>query len=285
MESSWHSKNFCFCNRKILAGCRERCAQLRPRLDIILANQNHDSLLYVRRKEKTLGSIGALSQVHQPASFSDTVDLIGRLNQDPASNGILVQHPLPKGWGDHRELAQLVDPRKDVDGMHPLNQMAAINGFEGLLACTPLGILALLDAHDIAIQSKHCVVVGRSTIVGMPMSHLLLSRNATVTICHSHTTNLAEHTRQADILIVAVGQANLITPAHLKPGVVLIDVGINEVVSECAGRMRRIVGDVHPNCYEMASAYTPVPGGVGPMTVAMLACNLLKATELQLQRK
>jgi len=192
------------------------------------------------------------------------------LNQDVSVHGILVQLPLPKHLDEARVL-RLIDPDKDVDGFHAMNSGRLMNGQPGFVPCTPLGVMELLKAYDIPVAGKHAVVIGRSNIVGKPMAMLLLAANATVTICHSRTQNLAELTRQADILVAAVGRAGFVTADMVKPGAAVIDVGINRVDGQ-------IVGDVdYAAVSEVAGYITPVPGGVGQMTIALLLANTLDA--------
>ena len=192
------------------------------------------------------------------------------LNEDASVHGILVQLPLPKGLDEARVL-RLIDPDKDVDGFHAMNSGRLMNGQPGFVPCTPLGVMKLLESYGIDPCGKHAVVIGRSNIVGKPMAMLLLAANATVTVCHSRTQNLAEITRQADILVAAVGRANFVTADMVKPGAAVIDVGINRVDG-------KIVGDVDFDAVsEVAGHITPVPGGVGQMTIAMLLANTLDA--------
>ena len=198
-----------------------------------------------------------------------------RLNQDASVHGILVQLPLPKHL-DEASVLRLIDPDKDVDGFHAMNSGRLMNGQPGFVPCTPLGVMKLLESYDIDPCGKHAVVIGRSNIVGKPMAMLLLAANATVTVCHSRTQNLAEITRQADILVAAVGRANFVTADMVKPGAAVFDVGINRVDGQ-------IVGDVDYDAVsEVAGYITPVPGGVGQMTIAMLLANTLDAAAKQL---
>ena len=194
------------------------------------------------------------------------------MNEDESVHGILVQLPLPKGLDEARVLA-LIDPDKDVDGFHAMNSGRLMNGQPSFVPCTPLGVMKLLEAYQIPTRGKHAVIIGRSNIVGKPMAMLLLAADATVTICHSKTANLAEITRQADILVAAVGKPNFVTGDMIKQGAAVVDVGINRVDDG-------LVGDVHAEQAEKVASYlTPVPGGVGQMTIAMLLSNTLDAAE------
>lgn len=255
-----------------------------PCLTAVLVGDNPASEVYVRNKQKTCEKVGMTSRLERLDAKSDPqqlFDLIDRLNQDPTVHGILVQLPLPSGW-DSNKVLDAVIPSKDVDAFGPENVGLICQGRPRFLPCTPHGVLQLLGRCDIEVAGKHVVVVGRSDIVGKPLAMLLMQRsgplgekvaNATVTVCHSHTRNLAEFTRQADILIVAIGKANAITAEHVRPGAVVIDVGINRTE---AG----IVGDVDfAGVSSVASAITPVPGGVGPLTIAMLLRNTLTAAQ------
>lgn len=246
-----------------------------PCLAVMLVGEDPASHTYVRTKAKACESVGIRSMVrHFPTSVSQA-ELEAQLeawNADPSVHGVLIQHPVPKPLDEAALLRQL-DPRKDVDGITPRSLGALVAGEPAFGACTPLGIITLLDAYKIPIEGKHAVVVGRSVILGKPMALMLLNRHATVTICHSRTRDLASFTRQADILVAAVGKPEFITGAMLKPGAVVIDAGYNRV----EGR----TGDVGDVAFELAapvaSAITPVPGGVGPMTVAMLLQNTVDA--------
>lgn len=247
-----------------------------PGLAVVLVGSDPASQTYVRSKERIAGELGFFSKVFrekEDISQQELQDLIKRLNQDREIDGILVQLPLPEHI-DEKTIIEAIDPYKDVDGFHPLNTGRLFSGqrdsfrFE---ACTPLGIMELLEREGIEIEGKKAVVVGRSNIVGKPLAHLLLERNATVTICHSRTRDLAKETIEADILIAAVGKAALITGDMVKDGVVAIDVGINRVDG-------KLTGDLDfDSVKEKAACITPVPGGVGPMTIAMLMKNTIKA--------
>lgn len=246
-----------------------------PCLAVMLVGEDPASHTYVRTKAKACESVGIRSMVrHFPTSVSQA-ELEAQLeawNADPSVHGVLIQHPVPKPLDEAALLRQL-DPRKDVDGITPRSLGALVAGEPAFGACTPLGIITLLDAYKIPIEGKHAVVVGRSVILGKPMALMLLNRHATVTICHSRTRDLASFTRQADILVAAVGKPEFITGAMLKPGAVVIDAGYNRVEGRTGD-----VGDVaFESAAPIASAITPVPGGVGPMTVAMLLQNTVDA--------
>ena len=270
--------------RGIREGLKGRVAALRERgvvpcLAVMLVGDDPASHTYVRTKAKACESVGIRSLVrHYPAnaSQSELEAQIEAWNADPSVHGVLIQHPVPSPL-DEAALLRRLDPRKDVDGITPTSLGALLTGEPAFGACTPLGIITLLDAYNIPIEGKHAVVVGRSVILGKPMALMLLNRNATVTICHSRTRDLAAITRQADILVAAVGKPEFITGAMVKPGVVVVDAGYNRV----AGRSGD-VGDVEfASAARVASAITPVPGGVGPMTVAMLLQNTVRASEQQ----
>lgn len=246
-----------------------------PGLAVILVGEDPASQSYVKSKEKTSVKLGMHSEVYRlPESTSQTelLGLIDRLNGDPKIHGLLVQLPLPKHI-DEGAVVLAIRPEKDVDGFHPINVGNLHTGERALIPCTPHGVIVLLDKMGLEIKGKHAVVVGRSNIVGKPAAMLLLSRNATVTICHSRTPDLAAFTRQADILVAAVGKPEMIRGDMVKPGAVVIDVGVNRVDG-------KLVGDVDfAGASEVASYITPVPGGVGPMTIAMLMKNTLEAAK------
>jgi len=258
--------------RQGVAALRERTGRV-PGLAAVLVGDDPASATYVRSKRKACEEAGIASWLHAlPASVAqaDLLRLIHDLSRDPAVHGILVQLPLPKGI-DERAVLETVDPAKDVDGFTFGSIGRLVENQAALPPCTPAGILELLDREGIALQGVDAVVVGRSEIVGKPVALLLLHRHATVTICHSRTADLAAHCRRADILVAAVGRPRLITGAMVKPGATVIDVGINRVDGN-------LVGDVDfPSAAERAGHITPVPGGVGPMTVAMLLRNTLRA--------
>jgi methylenetetrahydrofolate dehydrogenase (NADP+)/methenyltetrahydrofolate cyclohydrolase len=250
-----------------------------PGLAVVLVGDDPASQTYVNSKEKTAQDLGMFSrQIHLPASTTqaELLAIVDSLNRDDQIHGILVQSPLPPHI-DEQAVISAISPAKDVDGFHPINVGRLALGLPGLVACTPLGVMELLRRSGIDPAGKHAVVVGRSHIVGRPMAQLLLNAHATVTVCHSRTANLPGVTRQADILVAAVGKAGLITAEHVKPGAVVIDVGINAVPGGQNGK-RKLVGDVDFAGVEpVAGHITPVPGGVGPMTIAMLMQNTVTA--------
>jgi methylenetetrahydrofolate dehydrogenase (NADP+)/methenyltetrahydrofolate cyclohydrolase len=270
----------------------------RPGLGIVLAGNDPASQVYVGHKVKAGTHAGFrvdLERLPETASLADALALVERLNASPEHDGILVQSPLPKGMGRGAEQAvfDTIDPAKDVDGFGAASVGLLVQNRPKLVACTPSGVIELLLRENIQIAGRHAVVVGRSDIVGKPMAMLLLHRDATVTICHSKTPNLAEVCRSADILVAAVGRPGLVTRDFVKPGATVIDVGINRVTDAATasrlfpeGHPRLalfqskgsvLVGDVHPEVEQVAGAMTPVPGGVGPLTITMLMANTLKA--------
>ncbi|MDD2378528.1 MULTISPECIES: bifunctional methylenetetrahydrofolate dehydrogenase/methenyltetrahydrofolate cyclohydrolase FolD [Aminobacterium] len=244
-----------------------------PGLAVVLVGENPASKVYVGQKEKKCKEVDFNSFLHKlPASTTEEelLKLIDTLNNDRAIDGILVQLPLPEQINTDKVLMAIA-PSKDVDGFHPVNMGNLVTGLPAVHPCTPKGIMYILDAYNIDIEGKHAVVVGRSNIVGKPIAHLLLDRNATVTICHSRTKDLAAIVRQADIVVAAVGRPRMITASMVKEGAVVIDVGINRLEDG-------LVGDVDfEGVAEVASWITPVPGGVGPLTIAMLLQNALEA--------
>ena len=246
-----------------------------PGLAAVLVGDDPASASYVRSKTKACQEAGIFSrQLSPPGDISqaELLALIGELNAEPTIHGILVQLPLPTTLNE-RAILESVNPDKDVDGFTFGSIGRLVENQPGFVPCTPAGILELLDREGVEIREKHAVVIGRSEIVGKPVALLLLHRHATITICHSRTPDLAAETRRADILVAAVGRPRLITGSMVKPGAVVIDVGINRVEG-------RLVGDVDfESAVQVASAITPVPGGVGPMTVAMLLMNTLRAFE------
>jgi methylenetetrahydrofolate dehydrogenase (NADP+)/methenyltetrahydrofolate cyclohydrolase len=271
-----------------------------PGLGIVLVGDNTASEVYVRNKLKAGAGIGFradLERLPASATISDTIALVERLNRSDAHDGILVQSPLPKamGAGAEQRVFDAIAPDKDVDGLTPVNVGRLVQKRAILVACTPSGIIELLDREKIQVAGRQAVVIGRSDIVGKPMALLLLHRDATVTICHSRTPNLADVCRRADILIAAVGRAGLVTKDFVKPGAAVIDVGMNTVTDAAVaeslfteGHPRLalfrskgsvLVGDVHPEVADVAGALTPVPGGVGPLTVTMLMRNTLRAAK------
>ena len=244
-----------------------------PGLATVLVGDDPASAVYVRNKNKICGELGFQSfeqKLSADTSEEKLLQLVGELNSNKDVHGILVQLPLPDQI-DSEKILQAIDPKKDVDGFHPVNVGKLVVGNALLTPCTPTGIIALLDRYDIEISGKHAVIIGRSNIVGKPVSMLLLHRNATITICHSRTQNLEEVTRSADILVAAVGRANFVTDEMVSEGTVVIDVGINRVDGKLTGDV-----DFEP-VSNKASHITPVPGGVGPMTIALLMENTLKA--------
>jgi methylenetetrahydrofolate dehydrogenase (NADP+)/methenyltetrahydrofolate cyclohydrolase len=248
-----------------------------PGLVTILVGEDPASQVYVRSKGERSREVGMASfheQLPATASQDEVESTVARWNADDRADGILVQLPLP-GELDSKPVLELIDPSKDVDGFHPVSVGRLVANQPGLRPCTPAGVMELLRAYDIPVTGADAVVVGRSDIVGKPVALLLLHHSATVTIAHSRTRDLADVTRRADILVAAVGRAEMITGEMIKPGATVIDVGINRTD---AG----LVGDVHyPSASEVAGAITPVPGGVGPMTIAMLLANTLEAARLR----
>ena len=269
-----------FIRDQILGELRPRIARLSrpPGLAVILVGDDQASEIYVRGKVKSCEELGIYSEKITPSAAITTADLLAiveGLNQRPEIDGILVQMPLPRQV-DSRRVLLSVTPDKDVDGFHPYNVGNLVSGNPGLRACTPSGIIELLKRYEIPIAGARAVVVGRSDIVGKPMAFLLLHENATVTICHSRTTNLAAECRRADILVAAIGKPALIGREFIRPGATVVDVGMNRPAIG-----KGLVGDVDPEAVkEIAGAYTPVPGGVGPLTIAMLMSNTVKAAEL-----
>ncbi len=271
-----------------------------PGLDIVLVGDDPASHIYVRNKERAGTEAGLIVRVHRLAAESSVEQVLAEvvaLNADATCDGILVQAPLPSGIGKHgtERVFDAIDPRKDVDGFHPHNVGLLVQGRAALKPCTPSGVIELMDRLGLPIAGKHAVVIGRSEIVGKPMALLLLQRDATVTICHSKTPDLQETCRRADILVAAIGRPGFVTPEFVKPGAVVIDVGINRVdsrekvvgffgadhprVADFDKKGSAVVGDVHPAVASVASAMTPVPGGVGPLTIAMLLKNTVTAAE------
>lgn len=250
-----------------------------PGLAAVLVGDDPASVLYVRRKAEAFGRTGMRSETfHLPASTAEAelLQLIATLNARPDIHGILPQQPMPEQINP-RTVFERVDPAKDVDGLGPMNMAALLVGRPRLVPCTPAGIMRLLEHAGIEVGGKDAVVIGRSVIVGRPIALLLLQANATVTMCHTRTRELAAHTRRADILVVAAGKARLITREMVKPGAVIVDVGVNRADG-------RLAGDVDfAAVAEVAGWITPVPGGVGPMTIAMLLRNTVQAAEAQLR--
>ena len=245
-------------------------------LATVLVGDDPASHVYVGKKHEALHDAGIESRDHrlpEDTPESDVLDLLAELNAADDVDGILVQLPLP-GHMDEPTVLRAVDPAKDVDGFHPLNAGRLFLGEPLHVPATPLGIMALLAEYDVELEGRRAVVIGRSEIVGKPVAMLLLAKHATVTICHSRTRDLAEHTRAADILVAAVGRPGLVTPDMVKPGAAVVDVGVNRTESG-------LVGDVDPAVAEVAGLMSPVPGGVGPMTIAMLLRNTLNAARFR----
>ena len=272
---------------------------VRPGLAVVLVGHNPASEVYVRGKVKSSGEIGIYSEQHTPpetVSTEELLELIADLNRREEIDGILVQLPLPPHV-DAKKVLLAVDPAKDVDGFHPMNVGFLSTQRPGLVPCTPAGIMEILRRSQIPIAGQEAVVVGRSDIVGKPTAMLLINNNATVTVCHSKTRDLPGICRRADILIAAIGRAGMVTHEFVKPGATVIDVGMNQVTDRAeferlfAGNAKReetfrtrgstLVGDVHPHVAEVAGALTPVPGGVGPLTIAMLMANTVRAAKLR----
>lgn len=291
----------------ILAEIKPRVDQLTamgrpPGLAVVLVGNDPGSEIYVRNKVKACGELGIYSEELKPPATITTAGLlgiIGTLNNRPDIDGILVQMPLPSQI-DSRKVLLAIDPFKDVDGFHPYNVGNLVANSPGPRACTPAGILEMLRRYEISLAGKHAVVVGRSDIVGKPMAFLLLHQNATVTICHSKTANLAEECRRADILVAAIGRPAFITREFIKEGAVVIDVGMNRLndraevarlLRDDPERLRQfdqkqtlLLGDVNPLDVGHTAAYTPVPGGVGPLTIAMLMVNTLHSAERRIMK-
>jgi methylenetetrahydrofolate dehydrogenase (NADP+) / methenyltetrahydrofolate cyclohydrolase len=274
-------------------------AGMRPGLAVVLVGNNPASEIYVRGKVKSSEEVGIYSEKHTPsasASTEELVELVEELNRRDEIDGILVQLPLPSQV-DSKKVLKTVDPAKDVDGFHPMNVGFLSTQRPGLVPCTPAGILEILKRSSIAIAGQEAVVVGRSDIVGKPVAMLLLNENATVTVCHSKTRDLAGVCRRADILVAAIGRTGMVTRDFVKPGATVIDVGMNTIREQAEfdrffkGNEKReqtfrskgstLMGDVHPEVAEIAGAITPVPGGVGPLTIAMLMANTVRAMRLR----
>lgn len=253
-----------------------------PGLAVIIVGENPASKVYVANKHRSCGEVGMYSEVLEMPEMSTKEQLLAKideLNKNKNIHGILVQLPLPKHISaDEAEILDFIAPDKDVDGFHPINVGKLAIGQEHLVPCTPLGCIKMLELAGIDIAGKKAVIIGRSNIVGKPMFNLLLSRNATVTVCHSQTKDLASVTKEADILVVAIGKPNFVTADMVKQGAIVIDVGINRIAP------KKLVGDVDfEHIKEVAGAITPVPGGVGLLTIAMLMHNTVKAARIQLK--
>jgi len=272
---------------------------IKPGLAAVLVGHVPASEIYVRSKVQACAELGLASDLITPAATVTTAEmlsLVAQLNARDDIDGILIQLPLPPQV-DSKCLLDAVDPAKDVDGFHPVNAGRLLAGRPALAPCTPAGVIEILKRSNIPIAGEHAVVVGRSDIVGKPVAMLLLHQNATVTICHSKTGNLGEMTRQADILVAAIGRPGFITPEMVTPGATLIDVGINRLTTReefdrffkgdakreatFAKRGSTIVGDIDPRAFRLAGAYTPVPGGVGLLTIAMLMANTVRAAKMR----
>ena len=257
---------------------RLRANGIVPKLAVILVGDDSASKVYVRNKSKACQDVGVEFEeilLDENTSMEKLLEIIENLNNREAINGILLQSPIPKGL-NIQEAFEKIDCKKDVDGFNPINVGKLMIGEDTFISCTPYGIIRMLEAYNVEIEGKHAVVIGRSNIVGKPLAQCLLQKNATVTICHSKTKNIAEITRTADILISAVGKTNMVTADMVKDGAVVIDVGMNR------NEAGKLVGDVDfENVKQKASYITPVPGGVGPMTIAMLMNNVIKAAEEQ----
>ncbi|MGD0094885.1 MAG: bifunctional 5,10-methylenetetrahydrofolate dehydrogenase/5,10-methenyltetrahydrofolate cyclohydrolase [Terracidiphilus sp.] len=272
---------------------------IRPGLAAVLVGNVAASEIYVRSKVRTCAELGLYSDLITPPETVTTEEmlaLVAQLNARDEIDGILIQLPLP-AQVDAKRLLDAVAPEKDVDGFHPVSAGRLMAGRPALAPCTPAGVIEILRRSEIAIAGQHAVVVGRSDIVGKPVAMLLLHQNATVTLCHSRTRDLGTITRQADILVAAIGRPGFIGPEMVKPGATLIDVGINRITEQAEfdrffkGNAKReaafqkngsvIVGDIDPRAFELAGAYTPVPGGVGKLTIAMLMANTVRAAKLR----
>jgi methylenetetrahydrofolate dehydrogenase (NADP+)/methenyltetrahydrofolate cyclohydrolase len=288
---------------EVAADVREMVSTgVRPGLAVVLVGHNPASEIYVRGKVKACGEVGIYSEQHTPSETASTgqlLELIQDLNRRDEIDGILVQLPLPAPV-DSKLVLMAVDPAKDVDGFHPVNVGFLSTQRPGLVPCTPAGVIEILKRSQIPIAGQEAVVVGRSDIVGKPAAMLLLNSNATVTVCHSKTRDLPGVCRRGDILVAAIGRAGMITRDFVKPGATVIDVGMNKVTDPAefqrlfgnsTGNAKReqnfrtkgstLVGDVHPEVSEIAGALTPVPGGVGPLTIAMLMYNTVKAAKMR----
>jgi methylenetetrahydrofolate dehydrogenase (NADP+) / methenyltetrahydrofolate cyclohydrolase len=282
-------------------------AGVRPGLAVVLVGHNPASEVYVRGKVKACREVGIYSEEQKPAetvTTSELLALIDKLNRSEEIDGILVQLPLPSQI-DSKKILLAIDPAKDVDGFHPINVGLLSTQSPGLVPCTPAGVMEILKRSNIPISGQDAVVVGRSDIVGKPAAMLLLNANATVMVCHSKTRDLAAECRRADILVAAIGRAGMITRDFVKPGATVIDVGMNKVTDPAVfqrlfgGRLYQngkredifrtkgstLAGDVHPEVAEVAGALTPVPGGVGPLTIAMLMYNTVKAAKMRRGRR
>src|SRR5450755_3200033 len=272
---------------------------IRPGLAAVLVGEDPASRLYIKSKIAACHHLGLASWMHTPSANTTTEELlhlVDQLNADYRVDGILIQLPLPKQV-DTKRVLEAVDPAKDVDGFHPVNLGRLVSGRPGLVACTPAGCMEILRRNDIKIEGANAVVLGRSDIVGKPMALLLMHANATVTICHSKTRDLPDVVRRADIIVAAMGKAGYVAADWIKPGAAVIDVGTNKIndaneaerlLQNFPARLEKfrakgsvLIGDVHPDAINTAGALTPVPGGVGPMTITMLMSNTVKAARLR----
>ena len=270
-------------SQKIKEGLKKEVEELKkngivPKLAVIMIGDDPSSKIYVRNKSIACNEIGIEYEeylLNENITMDELLALIDKLNKDDSVNGILLQSPIPRGL-DINEAFKSIDPKKDVDGFNPVNVGKLCLGQDSFISCTPYGIIKLLEEYGIQIEGKDAVVVGRSNIVGKPMMQCLLNKNATVTICHSKTIKLERVTKKADILVVAVGKPKFITADMVKEGAIVIDVGINR------GEDGKLCGDVDfDEVSKIASYITPVPGGIGPMTIAMLMNNIVKAARMQ----
>ena len=278
---------------------RLQAQNIRPGLAAVLVGNDPASQLYVKSKIAACEQLNMASRMHTPPADSSTeymLRLVQDLNADDNVDGILIQLPLPSQI-DSKRILEAVDPAKDVDGFHPMNLGKLVSNRPGLVACTPAGCMEILRRHKIPSEGANAVVLGRSDIVGKPMALLLLHANATVTICHSKTQNISDVIRRADILVAAIGRAGYVQPDWIKPGAAVIDVGTNKVTNPAEAEMLLrnfpqrlekfhakgsvLIGDVHPDALQVAGYLSPVPGGVGPMTITMLMSNTVKAARLR----
>ena len=283
-----------------------RSAGRPPTLGLLLAGRDPGSEIYVRnkiRESEGLGMRTVLRRLPESAAYAEALAVVEAFNADPRTDGILVQSPLPAGMGDdaERRIFEAVEPSKDVDGFHPRNVGRLVQRTPALAPCTPAGVLELLDRNGVELEGRQAVVIGRSDIVGKPLAMLLLHRHATVTICHSRTRGLARVASRADVLVAAAGRPALVTADFVKPGAAVVDVGTNTLtdrgqVAAIFGadsrklaafdkRGRVLCGDAHPDVAGVAGALSPVPGGVGPLTIAMLLSNTVRAAELRLRQR
>ena len=269
--------------KKIRANLKIECEELKnkqinPKLAVIMVGDDPASKVYVRNKSKACEEVGVEYKEYLLSSTTTQkklIELIEKLNQDKTINGILLQSPIPANL-DINEAFRTISPQKDVDGFHPVNVGKLVLNQDTFVSCTPYGIMKMFEEYNIDLTGKNVVILGRSNIVGKPLMHCCLNKNATVTVCHSKTQNLAQKAKEADILISAIGKAQFVTADMVKENAVVIDVGINRLENG------KITGDVDfENVKEKASYITPVPGGVGPMTIAMLMNNVIKATKRQ----